>query len=155
MRRALLLSTLLTLLIPSVAAAQDAQKFGAYLPTLEEKVAPLPVFQPAKKGAHRGSVVDNEVIVSFDETARQFQAVYVVLAPLQAVLDFYKEKLGVAARKTGTEVLGDVLYTFRVPLQEADTHVLEVQLRPLSANGKKVQLSLMKRAATFLDAREY
>lgn len=155
MRQIMLLTALLSLAIPSIASAQDAQKFSAYQETLQQKVAPLPVFKPEKKGANRGSVVDNEVIISFEEISKQYQAVYVVLAPLQAVLDFYKDKLGFAARKTGTEVLGDVLYTFRAPLKEADTHVLEVQLRPLNESGKKVQISLMKRAATFLDAREF
>ena len=155
MRRFILVTALLSLAFPSMASAQDAQKFSAYQATLQQRVAPLPIFQPEKKGSNEGAVVDNEVIVSFNEISKQYQAVYVVLSPIQAVLGFYKEKLGVEAKKTGSEVLGDVLYTFRAPFKEADSHVLEVQLRPLTASGKKVQISLMKRAATFLDAREY
>lgn len=153
MRQIILLTALLALAFPSVAAAQDAQKFNAYQEALQKEVAPLPIFQPENKKGRKLGAVDNEVIVSFDETNKRYQAVYVVLAPVETVLDFYKEKLGFAAKKTGSEVLGDLLHTFRLPLKEADTHVLEVQVRPLSA--KKVQISLMKRAATFLDQREF
>lgn len=155
MRHAFLLTALLTFAIPSIASAQDAQKFTAYQATLQERLAPIPIFQPEKKGPNKGQVLDNEVIITTDASKDQYQAVYVVVTPVQAVLDFYKEKLGFEAKKTGSEVLGDVIYTFKIPLKQADTHVFEIQLRPLSENGKKVQISLMKRAATFLDERVF
>ncbi|MDR0965368.1 MAG: hypothetical protein LBM75_02490 [Myxococcales bacterium] len=158
MRRALILTALSLcslLAVPTIASAQDAHKFTTYQATMKQKVAPLPIFQPNKRGANKGSIVDNEVIVTLDASKKQYQAVYVVQVPIQAVLDFYKEKLGFEAKQTGSEVLGDVLYTFKVPLKQVDTHVLQVQVRPLSDSGKKAQISLMKRAATALDERVF
>ena len=152
MRHFLLLAVLFVMLVPSLTFAQEAKKFSSYQATMNEKVAPLPVYLPTVKGKKRSPVVDNEVITTFDKAKNQYQAVYVVRAKLKDVTDFYKTKLGFDPKKVGTEALGDVLYIFKVPLKEADQFVLEVQVKPLFGS-KNIQISLMRREATPLDPR--
>lgn len=151
MRRLLAAVFFVLMLTPALAFAQDARKFSAYQSALAAKVAPLPVFVPPAKGKKSG-VVDNEVIATFDKSKDQYQAVYVVRSEVDAVLGFYKSKLGIEPKEVGSEVLGDLAYIFKVPLKEADQYVLEVQVKPLPET-KTVQISLMRRAATALDAR--
>ncbi|MFN7133947.1 MAG: hypothetical protein ACK4N5_17860, partial [Myxococcales bacterium] len=91
------------LLLPVVALADEGgRKFD--VKTLEREFAPLPVF--FKKGA----VVQNEVVISKDQTKDEIRAVYVVKAESSKVVDFYKEKTSVNPTKKGDEALGDVKY---------------------------------------------
>jgi hypothetical protein len=124
---------------PALALAQEAKKFNAK--ELEKDFAPLPVY------AQRGAVVDNEVVLSSDESRDLLQAVYVVKADVKKVNDFYAAKMSVKAERKGDDTLGTVKYVFQKPIKKGDQRVYRVTVEPLDEPGR-VQISLLRRAVT-------
>jgi hypothetical protein len=123
------------LLLPALALGQEAQKFNAK--ALEKTFPKLAVYAP------KGGVVENEVI--FTRSEHQAQAVYVVKGDAAKVVDFYKGKLKVEPTKTGDQALGDVKYTFAIPLAKGDKRVSRLTLTPLDSG---VQITLFERDVT-------
>ena len=129
----------LSLLLPAVAQAQQAEKFNAA--QLEQDFAPLALFH------QNGKVVDKEVILSRDPDRDSLQAIYVVRAKVEKVLEFYKEKLGVEPKTEGQEELGTLKYRFTLPLKEGDKRVFKVTVEPTDQRGL-VQIIVLRRAMT-------
>lgn len=141
-------------IFPADGHCQQADRFSKWKVGAASQFSPVKVYEPeARKGKGKRSAgaVDDEVIVTHDKVKDQLQAVYVVRAPAQTVVDFYKAELKLEPVASGSAVIGDLKYVFRVPTRMKDTAVLEVHLRPLE-NGT-TQVTLMRRKATEDDPR--
>ncbi|MGI5863719.1 MAG: hypothetical protein ACOX6T_16910 [Myxococcales bacterium] len=129
----------LSLLIPTLAHGQEAEKFDAA--RLQKDFAPMAVFH------EKGKVVDNEAIVTKDDSRDSLHAVYLVKAKLEKVVAFYKEKLGVEPKVEGSEELGTLKYVFTLPPKSANERIYKATIEPTTQAGR-LQISLLRRALT-------